>query len=370
MDDMTIPLTAGATLHPLVLPARAGAGSSPRFRDFAEVRNDCFRDWTGRDDDALSATELLPTLRSDRYSRRLQWSVLLDGRTVGIARLDIALDGDGDTAFWYVALIREVQGRGIGTAAAGRVEEFARREGVRELQLWTEHPRRADLPTGSPLLTPPTGFGGVPRDRAARLLLRLGHTLEQVDRVSEYRWQPSSEERLHALRAEAGRYASGYRVVSWMLPTPVERVPGYAWMKSRMSTDAPSAGLAIPEEVWDAERIAEHDRRWADQGTTVQVTAAEHVATGELCAFTELSIADSADSVTHQEDTLVLDAHRGHRLGLLVKTASMLSWRERFPDSSRIVTYNAEENRPMLSINETIGFAPIAYEGAWKKVLT
>jgi len=136
-----------------------------------------------------------------------------------------------------------------------------------------------------------------------------------------------------------------------------------------MATDAPAAALEFDEETWDAGRIAIHDSRYTSSGRTIHVVAAQHVETGELCAFNELVVGADRTEASHQEDTLVLKAHRGHRLGMLVKCENLLAWRTIAPDSPRVMTYNAEENRPMLDINEAIGFVPIAYEGAWKKVL-
>jgi RimJ/RimL family protein N-acetyltransferase len=52
----------------------------------------------------------------------------------------------------------------------------------------------------------------------------------------------------------------------------------------------------------------------------------------------------------------VTRAHRGHRLGLLVKTA-MVEWlRAAEPTVDRIQTWNAESNRFMIAVNEALGY--------------
>lgn len=364
-NDMTVPLVAGATLRLLELPARADAAPSPLIRAYAAVRNASLAEETGRADDAVTAETMLPLLYSDADVARTQWYIERAGEVIGCVPLNVYQDDDAATAMGTIALLREHWGQGIGSAALAHVEQFARAQGLRKLLCWNEHHDRDAVGT----IPSPTGFGTVPNDHAARFLQRHGFSLEQIERASTLAWDPTTRRRLQGLHADAVAHATGYRIVQWMLPTPEEFIDGYAWLKSRMSTDVPDAELGMPIETWDADRVRRHDARYAGKGETVQVTAAEHIATGELCAFNELVIDQHPTSKTDQRDTLVLSGHRGHRLGMLVKTAGLLSWRAQHPDSPHVMTYNAEENRPMLSINEAIRFAPIAYEGAWKKVL-
>lgn len=349
-----------------MLPARADAAPSAVVREYADVRNRSIRDVSGRDDDALTPEELLPILRTTPDVTRQQWTVSNDAATVGVATLNVMADGGGRTAISIISLLRSAWSQGIGSAVLPHITEEARAAGVDRLLAWVEHPTDSDAEP----LPSPTGFGEIPKDHSARFLLRHGYTLEQVERVSMLTWSEPLVHRIRNLRASAEHRASGYRVVQWMLPTPDEHVAGYAWMKQHMSTDVPDAELGMPTEKWDADRVARHDDRYGQAGKSVLVTAAQHIATGELCAYNELSIGADAASVTNQEDTLVLSSHRGHRLGMLVKTAGLLTWHEQHPESPSVITYNAEENRPMLDINETIGFAPISYEGAWKRELT
>ncbi|MFV0405376.1 MAG: hypothetical protein ACK5LN_00900 [Propioniciclava sp.] len=66
-------------------------------------------------------------------------------------------------------------------------------------------------------------------------------------------------------------------------------------------------------------------------------------------------------------DTLVRADHRGHRLGMLVKTANLAQLQRLNPFAERIHTWNAAENAPMLAINLALGFQTVAVHGGWHR---
>lgn len=356
-------LPENITITPLHIPASVEAPDAADFCEMVRVRNAVYREISGNGDEAMTPAEILPHYGEDPDEIRLIWVVRAGDEIIGRVGVDIPLEADSKNAYWLIEMLRAHHGQGIGSAAYELVERTAREHGRTVLQSWAEHP---DAP--GERLAAPTGFGEIPNDHAARFYQRHGYSLEQVERRSAFDLTAPMT-LIEQLLAEAKAASAGYRLIQWMLPTPPEYVEGYAWAKSRMSTDAPSAALEFDEEVWDAARVARHDQRILDGGRTMQVTAAIHEPTGAVVAFNELIRNADPTGPSEQNDTLVLKEHRGHRLGQLVKCAGILSWREIAPQSPKIITYNAEENRPMLDINERLGFVPVAYAAGWKKVL-
>ncbi len=349
----------------LVIPTSLESTDAADFTAMTEVRNAVYREVNGNEDDTATPAELLPHYQPSPDELRFVWLILADGVPVGRIGVDIPLEEDSRVAYWLIEILASHNGRGIGTAAYDIVERAAREHGRSVLQSWVTHPERGPARSDD-RLAPPTGFGTIPRDHRARFYLRHGYSLEQVERKSVLALPVDSariEEMLGIART------GSYSVVQWMLPTPPEFVDGYARMKNRMSTDVPAGALEFDEEDWDADRVARHDDEWLGGGKIMLVTAAKCDGTGELVGYTELSIGNDRTAVTSQEDTLVLREHRGNKIGQLIKCAGLLSWRDIAPESPKLVTYNAEENRFMLDVNEAMGFVPDAYVGAWKKTI-
>jgi GNAT superfamily N-acetyltransferase len=326
------------------------------------VRNTIYREINGNEDETMTAAELLPHWQPNQDQLQVGWLVIADGRVVGRTCVDIPFDEGSRSAYWQIELLREYWGRGIGTAALPLVERTAREHGRTLLQSWAQHTEEDDVER----VASPTGYGTLPVDHAARFYLRHGYELGQIERKSGLDLN-GSRPLVERLLAEAR--PDGYSLVSWTLPTPAEYAEDYARMKSRMSTDVPAGEMEFDEEAWDVDRVARHDRNWLDGGHTMLITAARHDATGQLVAFTELSVGEDKTGPTGQVDTLVLREHRGRRLGQWIKCANLLAWQDFAPESPKTITYNAEENRHMLDVNEAMGFAPIAYIGAWKRTI-
>ena len=224
--------------------------------------------------------------------------------------------------------------------------------------------------SGGERITAPTGFGDVAADTPeTRLLLSRGFRLEQVERGSRLPL-PVDEGVLERMLAEASAAAGpDYRIHHWGLHTPAQWREDIAYLLTRMSTDAPTAGLEEPEDPWTVERLLADEAEEVDSPSTRFVAAVEHVPTGRLAGFTEMVAPADRERAVDQEDTIVLTEHRGHRLGMLLKIANVAHLQRVRPGHPRIVTYNAEENRHMLNVNEAIGFEPFVYEGAWRKDL-
>jgi hypothetical protein len=52
---------------------------------------------------------------------------------------------------------------------------------------------------------------------------------------------------------------------------------------------------------------------------------------------------------------MVDGAHRGHRLGLLLKMLALRELAAASPATQYVSTWNAQENGPMIAVNEALG---------------
>jgi GNAT superfamily N-acetyltransferase len=319
---------------------------------------------------SYQALEVLPNWK-DEDGPRLPVYARVDGEIVGRAVYEVLLDDD-DTAWFQIEVLPEFRHRGIGRALAAELEDRARAEGRSKLLLYAASPEAeaggegegAGVGVGERLHTP-TGFGSLPlANREVQCLLRAGYALEQIERASRLPLPVELD-----VAAAAERSGPDYRVHLWTGATPSEWLADLAILHTRMSTDAPSAGMEEPEDVYTPERVAQLEANEALSSRPMLVAVVEHIPTGTLAGFTQLSVAAALDRPIAQENTLVLREHRGHGLGVLLKLANLEYALAEHPGHPSVITYNAEENRHMLDVNEALGFVPIGYEGAWRKNL-
>lgn len=154
--------------------------------------------------------------------------------------------------------------------------------------------------------------------------------------------------------AEAAERAHDYELVFLDGPAPEELLPGLTGLFEAIN-DAPTDDIDVEPDSFPVERVRRYDAAMTQRRQHVYRILARHRRTGDWAGHTILCVDGTRPGYAVQEDTSVVGAHRGHRLGMLLK-ASMLLWlRDAEPDLTAIDTWNAVTNEHMIAINEALG---------------
>lgn len=354
---------AAFTTEELPVPSTLEAPGAKEFAASIEVRNRVEAEVLGSFELAYSPAEMLPHWLDTEYEPKRLFVARVGEDIVARAVYETQASAP-DVAWLTVEVLEEHRRRGMGSALLERIEAVANEENRAVRQSFA---LAQEVPGDR--IAPPHGAGSLPlADPGVRFALAHGYALEQVERVSSLPLPVDPLTLAAHLETALTTSGPGYRVHTWRDTTPEHWREGLTVLLTRMSTDMPSAGLEAPEDPWTVERLLADERRHADDPRRTLIAAVEHVPTGQLAGFTELSVPPDLERAVTQEDTIVLHEHRGHRLGMLLKIANLDHLARARPGHPSVVTFNAEENRPMLSVNEAVGFVPIGYVGAWKAV--
>jgi predicted GNAT family acetyltransferase len=112
--------------------------------------------------------------------------------------------------------------------------------------------------------------------------------------------------------------------------------------------------------------LRDAESRRVAQGRFTYTTAAVHVASGELAAYTQMGGTPETPDRLNQYDTYVRRTHRGHGLGIAVKAPNLRAIQS---GPAVLHTWNAPENAPMIAVNAKLGFRPVAQRTIWERAL-
>jgi GNAT superfamily N-acetyltransferase len=257
-------------------------------------------------------------------------------------------EATGAVAGWYYLVLPERENRDRAHLYL-TVRPSSRRRGIGTALL--RHAAERATAAGRSVL----GSGTFQGTAGAAFAVRAGATagLVEARRVQALGKIPAGQ--ITALREQAAQAAAGYSLASWDGRTPDEYLASYAEVENAMADAPHDDGEENP--VWDADRVREQiDDLRERQGRHIYTLAALHDASGEMAAVTAVEADPDNPEWGIQQITAVTRQHRGHRLGLLVKTA-MLEWLAvAEPQLERIVTGNAATNQHMIAINAELGY--------------
>lgn len=277
-------------------------------------------------------------LKSNNRPMAGVWLARRDGRVVGHATTHLPVEDNTDSAHLNGVVHPSARRLGVGRALLDAALGLARTEGRKKVYAGAFRGG-----TGGPALEA-MGF------------TNEGLGVNAIRRVDLHTAPHGLWDRLYD---EAAQHAAEYELVHLVGPTPDELLEDMVTLHAAIN-DAPLDDPDAEEDHWDVDRVRSYDTAMAGRRQTVYRTLTRHRESGEWAGISMLCVDEFNPSVAFQEDTSVVRAHRGHRLGLLMK-ADMLRWiSDERPEVSATTTWNATTNHHMIAVNERLGARLVA----------
>ncbi|GAB2662010.1 GNAT family N-acetyltransferase [Kribbella swartbergensis] len=268
-----------------------------------------------------------------------------DGTTVGLLGLHAPNYDNTHLAWVDVGVHPDHRGRGIGSELLEYGEQVARELG------------RTSLGTGNWDLPKANAFAE--RHGFERKAVEVNRRQD----IAGLDW--SVVERLYD---EAVQASAGYELLQVSGRLPDDLLDGMVALTAAIN-DAPKDDLDIEDDVFTPERLRTYEAAQEAHDRKIYRVIARKSSTGELAGHSTIVVERERPHIAEQHDTAVDRAHRGHRLGALVKTA-MLRWmREQEPAITQLDTWNAESNAHMIAINEQLNYRIVGRVIAYQKSL-
>jgi GNAT superfamily N-acetyltransferase len=188
-----------------------------------------------------------------------------------------------------------------------------------------------------------------------------------AQRAVQRRIEPASVDwwNIDLLLTSATRMSEAYELVPLVGRTPPDMVDNLVDVWAAIN-DAPLDDLQADPDEFSAARLHAFDSAMAARRQEVYRFLARRREDGAWAGHTVVCVDRHRPGVAFQEDTTVVSSHRGHRLGIRLKTA-MLQWlRDVEPGLTTIDTWNAMSNTHMIAVNDAIGCRVVNHGIAWQ----
>jgi GNAT superfamily N-acetyltransferase len=285
-------------------------------------------------------------LRAPANRKNSLFAMYAADTAVATGGLHLELTSNRHLAMLSVHVHPDHRRRGFGSAVLARLEAEAIEAGRTTCYVETNLPPGADVEeSGQYKFADPRGY------RLALLEQR-----RQLDLPAKIDLVPLAD--------EAAGHHRGYRVVAFQGGVPDDYLKGFAALMAVLDMEAPTGDVEVEAGDPDPELVRQREAVRLDRGEAA-FGAVALSPDGEVVAATRIWEESGDKSKLSQGGTIVRRDHRGHRLGLAVKIANL---RQLGSSHSCVTTWNALANRPMIAINEALGFRVIEQGAGYQKV--